>query len=132
MSFEEIPHTADWSIHVWADDLPALLAESAWAMFALAGAELSECKRIVRTFEASAPDSESLLVAFLSELVYLAEQENIAFDQFDIQLKGDRLSVEMQGAPLKSLSKAIKAVTYHNLKIERTERGMEAVIVFDV
>ena len=27
MGFEEIPHTADWSIRVWADDLAGLLAE---------------------------------------------------------------------------------------------------------
>jgi SHS2 domain-containing protein len=38
----------------------------------------------------------------------------------------------MEGAPLKALSKAIKAVTWHNLKVEKTARGLEVEIVFDV
>ncbi len=46
MPFEEIPHTADWSIRVWADDLAGLLAEFARGMNWLAGAELSEGPRI--------------------------------------------------------------------------------------
>jgi SHS2 domain-containing protein len=38
----------------------------------------------------------------------------------------------MDGAALVSMSKAIKAVTYHNLQIRKTERGVEVEIVFDV
>jgi SHS2 domain-containing protein len=38
----------------------------------------------------------------------------------------------MGGAPLQSLDKAIKAVTWHHLKIEETARGLEVEIVFDV
>ena len=132
MGFEEIPHTADWSIHVWADDLVGLLAESARGMNWLAGVELADGPREKRTFETGGPDGESLLVAFLSELVYYAEQENMGFDNFVIEIKHDRLKVEMEGAPLKSLSKTIKAVTWHKLEIQETARGLEVEIVFDV
>ena len=132
MGYEEIPHTADWSIRVWAVDLEGLLAESARGMYWLCGAEFVEQPRIKRSFEAEGIDGESLLVAFLSELVYYAEQEYAGFDDFEISIKNDRLKVEMQGAPLQSLSKAIKAVTWHNLKIEATSRGLEVEIVFDV
>jgi SHS2 domain-containing protein len=132
MGFEEVPHTADWSIRVWADDLAGLLAESAQGMNWLAGVELADRPREKRTFEAGGPDGESLLMAFLSELVYYAEQENMGFDNFVIEVKHDRLKVEMEGAPLKSLSKTIKAVTWHNLKIRETARGLEVKIVFDV
>ncbi len=132
MGFEEIPHTADWALHVWGEDLPTLLSESARGMNWLTGALLDQERRIQRTFECTGADSESLLVAFLSELVYFAEQDHLGFDQFDIQMKGDRLKVTLGGGPLKSISKTIKAATYHNLKIERTARGFEAEIVFDV
>jgi SHS2 domain-containing protein len=132
MGFEEIPHTADWSIRVWADDLAGLLAESARGMNWLAGIELADSPRERRTLETVGPDGESLLVAFLSELIYCAEQENMGFDHFDIQIKHDRLKVEIEGAPLKSLSKAIKAVTWHKLEIKETTRGLEVEIVFDV
>lgn len=132
MGYEEISHTADWSIRVWANDLRGLLVESARGMYWLAGAELADEPRVTQTFEAEEPDGESLLVAFLSELVYYAEQENLGFDRFDIQVKDGRLNVEMGGAPLEKLDKAIKAVTWHNLKINGTARGLEVEIVFDV
>jgi len=132
MGYEEISHTADWSIRVWAEDLAGLLAESAKGMNWLAGAELAQWPRVNKSFEAEEPDNESLLVAFLSELVYYAEQENLGFDDFEISLKNDRLKVEMEGAPLKSLSKAIKAVTWHKLEIRESARGLEVEIVFDV
>ena len=41
---------------------------------------------MTRTFEGRRPDVESLLVAFLSELVYYQEQENLAFDTFDLRV----------------------------------------------
>jgi SHS2 domain-containing protein len=140
MPFEEIPHTADWSIRVWADDLAGLLVESARGMNWLSGAELvlsgaeglADGPRIKKTFEAEEPDGESMLVALLSELVYYAEQEHLGFDDFVIEIKNDTLKVEMEGAPLKSLSKAIKAVTWHKLEIRESARGLEVEIVFDV
>jgi len=132
MGFEEISHTADWSIRVWADDLAGLLVESARGMNWLAGAELADQPRVKQSFEAEGPDGESMLVAFLSELVYYAEQQNLGFDDFAIETKNDRLKAEIEGAPFKSLNKAIKAVTWHNLKIRETAGGLEVEIVFDV
>jgi len=132
MGYEEIPHTADWSIRVWAQDLAGLLVESARGMYWLAGAELAEGPRVNQSFETEEADRESTLVAFLSELVYYAEQENLGFDHFEISTKNDRLNVEMEGAALKSLSKAIKAVTWHQLAIRESARGLEVEIVFDV
>jgi len=133
MGFEEIPHTADWSVRVWAQDLPSLLAESARAMNALAGTVTDPDPRVERAFASEGPDIESLLVAFLSELVYYQEQDHgLAFDTFDVRMSDRQISVTMEGSPITSVDKAIKAVTYHNLKIEETSRGYEVVIVFDV
>jgi SHS2 domain-containing protein len=138
--FEELPHTADWAMRVTAPDLAGLFAESARGMNALAGVKLalSEAEGFAsvpkthRTLNLSAPDTEGLLVAFLSELVYSAEQERLAFDELDIKVEGKTLKAEMSGAPILSLNKSIKAVTYHNLHIRQTARGYEVEIVFDV
>jgi SHS2 domain-containing protein len=83
-------------------------------------------------FESEGMDAESLLVAFLSELVYYHEQENLAFDTFNIQMSAEKISASMEGGEITSVDKAIKAVTFHGLEIEETERGVEATIVFDV
>jgi len=132
MGFEEVSHTADWSARIWAPDLPSLFAEAARAMNSLSGTATGTGPRLKRAFETEAPDSESLLVAFLSELVYCQEQENLAFDTFEVKVASQWLKVEMKGAEIVSVDKAIKAVTYHNLKIEKTEQGFETTIVFDV
>lgn len=132
MGFEEISHTADWSVRVWAEHLPGLFAECARAMNVLSGTQIGGGPRLRRGFEYGAPDAESLLVAFLSELVYYQEQEGLAFDRFDLHVGNGSLKVDMEGARVLSVDKAIKAVTYHNLKILKTGEGLETTIVFDV
>ena len=132
MGFEEVSHTADWSARVWAPDLPTLFKEAARAMNSLSGTVIGTDDRVSRTLELEGPDLESLLVAFLSELVYYQEQENLTFDDFDLRVAGQWLKVAMEGAQIQSVDKAIKAVTYHNLKIERNTEGFETTIVFDV
>lgn len=132
MGFEEISHTADWSVRVWAADLPALFAECARAMNALSGTVIGPGPRLKRWWECEAPDAESMLVAFLSELVYYQEQEGLAFDRFGVQVESGSLKAEMEGAQVLSVDKAIKAVTYHNLRIVETDQGFETTIVFDV
>lgn len=130
--FEELPHTADWQMRVWATSLPGLFAEAARGMNALAGIKPSPGARVRREFEAEAADAESLLVAFLSELVWAAEQENLIFDAFEIVLKDSKLKVKMSGGHILSVNKSIKAVTYHNLQIRKTGDGFQVEIVLDV
>ncbi len=136
MPFREVPHTADWALQVWASDLPGLFREAALGMNALAGMQLSEGPRLSRSFHTESPDAESLLVVFLTELIYYAEQEHLGFDQFAIRFEETpnvmRFQVEMSGAPLERINKVIKAVTYHNLAIRSSEDGLNVTIVFDV
>ena len=137
MPFEELSHTADWSLRIWAADLTQLFAESARGMNALAGTKLAESPRVNKTFSASAEDAESLLVCFLSELVFFAEQETLAFDKIELKIDAREgqscsLSATLSGANILSLNKSIKAVTFHNMQIHQTERGYEVDIVFDV
>ncbi len=130
--FEEVPHTADWAMKVWAEDLASLFAEAAQGMNALSGLVLASGPRLSRTFQHEAQDDETLLVAFLSELIYAQEQESLGFDSFQIDLRPGQLEVDMSGAPVASIEKPIKAVTFHNLKIKRSDRSCETEIVFDV
>ena len=130
--FRELRHTADWEIEVWAHDLAGLFEQAALGMYALSGTQLRAQPRHTRTLALAAPDPESLLVRFLAELLYLGEQDGLGFDTFDLRLDGDRLQAHLSGAPIDIQSKEIKAVTYHNLAVRRTSRGLEVRIVFDV
>lgn len=130
--YREIDHTADWELEVWAPNLPVLLEQAALGMYDLAGAQQSEGTRIVRSFEFQALDSEEMLVTFLSELLFLGEEEGLVFDRFDFTFADNIVHVKMSGVPFTELHKEIKAVTYHNLSIRQTPAGLETRIVFDV
>lgn len=128
----ERPHTADWALEVWAPDAPALLTQAALGMAALMGIQTRSGPRISREFEVSYADLETLLVGFLSEVLYLTHHDGVKFDQFDLQLSPDRLHAAISGQPIDHLAKEIKAVTYHDLRVVETVRGLEATLVFDV
>jgi SHS2 domain-containing protein len=130
--YQEIAHTADWELFVWAPAMPALLEHAARGMYSLMTARLRSSPRQVRDFEIYFQDNESLLVSFLAELLLLYELENIGFDTFNLQIESDHLIANLSGMPVKSIAKEIKAVTYHNLAIRCTATGLEANIVFDV
>lgn len=130
--YVEIEHTADWELKVWAPDISTLFVQAALGMYSLAGARLLSEPRISRTIELQNIDKESLLVEFLSELLYFSEVEEIGFDSFEISFYGNVLNAILHGAPFETLSKEIKAVTYHNLAILKDAGGLEVSIVFDV
>ena len=133
MPFEEIAHTADWAIQVWAEDLGTLLTESARGMYTLANAVAGPGPRVKRELSLEAVDAESLLVTFLEELLYLAESEGLLFDRFTFtNISETKIHAIMEGQVLHSQDKEIKAVTFHNLEIRKSERGLEVEIVFDV
>ncbi len=130
--YQEQPHTADWALTVWAPAMIDLLQQAARGMYALMHARLQSEPREAYRFEIAASDRETLLVTFLAELLYFTQRDEVGFDRFELAQEGDRLIVEVEGAPLESIAKEIKAVTYHNLAVRETERGLEATIVFDV
>ena len=130
--FEERAHTADWALAVWAPDLTSLLEQAARGMYALMGLRLRPEPRVEFAFDVQALDRESLLVSFLSELLYLGQQAEAGFDTFDVQSIEGGIHAHVSGVPIESQAKEIKAVTYHNLTIHDTERGLETTIVFDV
>lgn len=132
MGFRELPHTADVALEVWADDLPSLFSEAARAVNFVAGARLGTGPRQRRSLRLEAIDDESLLVAFLTEMVIAQEQEHLGFDEFELTIEDRGLHGEARGSELTSLAKPIKAVTFHNLSIRRADRGLEVEVVLDV
>lgn len=130
--YQEIAHTADWELHIWAPDMPGLLEQAARGFYALMTARLKSGSRETRSFEIESQDRENMLVSFLTELLLLCELENLGFDTFDLHIDGDQLVANLSGSHLESIAKEIKAVTYHNLAIRETTLGLETNIVFDV
>ena len=68
--FREIEHTADLAIEAWAPDLEDLIRQAAAGLYALMGVEACPEPMVTHSIALSAEDRESLLVAFLTELLY--------------------------------------------------------------
>ena len=134
MGFEEVEHTADEALRIFGTDLAELFLSAAAGLTHLMAADVAEISiKIEKNIELNAIDAESLLVEWLGELVYWAESEMLVFKKFRIlKATNTYFKANIYGGKASRLEKHIKAVTYHNLKIQKTSDGLEATIVFDV
>lgn len=132
--FEEVEHTADKALRIFGSNLKELMIGAARGMTQLMVGDVSKIStEIQKSMRLQAVDSESLLVEWLSELAYWAETEMLVFKKFRItELTDTHLQASAWGAKAAELEKHIKAVTYHNLEIIKTPKGLEVTIVFDV
>lgn len=118
-------------------DLAELFKNAARGMFAImasvdrvgAGEEVS--------VEVCADDLENLLVNWLSELLYLSASKGMLFRRVDIvKIERGRVEGRAFGEPIDQvrheLYGEIKAVTYHELKVEEIEGGWIATVLFDI
>jgi len=130
--FQEIPHTADWSLKVWAPNLSELLIQAVMGMNALMGVQINPQNERSTMFQVTGIDQESLLVSFLNRILYEMELNAAGYARFDLDLKGFTLAVQASGGVLTGIEKTVKAVTYHNIQIQSTDYGLVTTIVLDV
>ncbi len=133
IGFRERAHSADWELEVWAPDLPALLEQAAHGMYDISGVQLVPGVTQERTISLQAADAESLLVRFLSELLWLEQDQQLGFNHISITVDDNyNLNAELRGSSIAKMDKEIKAVTYHNLVVHSSIAGLRVNIVFDV
>jgi SHS2 domain-containing protein len=133
--FEEVSHTADLEIRVYANDLESLFREAAKGMFSLCGIEGLErgISSVKQSISLEAMDYEGLLILFLEELLYRLTEDYMYYDIGRIDIHSEySLKAQLTGTQIKAYQRDIKAVTYHNLNIQRSDDGYAVNIVFDI
>ena len=136
--YEMIDHTADLGIRVYAETLPKLFENVALGMLESI-AELDSIDE-KREFEINVQGDtlEDLLVAFLGELLFQHEVEEILFKRVEIlKFNEDNLSAVAYGEeknPQKHIIYTeIKNVTYHQLKVKQSsDNKWETLVIFDL
>ena len=134
--FEIVNHTADVGIIAHGADMNEAFANAAKGLFSLI-TELDDVEEVMhRDIELTAPDQESLLVAWLNEFIYLFDAEQIIFKKFDItQLSQTHLKARSYGYKVDSarhkLKIGVKAATYHMLKVDESN-GSKVQVLFDI
>jgi SHS2 domain-containing protein len=131
VTFDWVEHTGEIELTVEACSAEQVLAEATVAVAQLLGRG-GEGVPVVHELVVDATDRPALLVAWLEELVFLAETEAfvperiVGIEMTDHHTRG---SVEgRQGRP----SHLVKAVTYHDLVFKQSDGGWRAQVVLDV
>ncbi len=131
--FEEVPHTADWAYYVWGPDYASLFLQATQGLYALVGATFAPPLGISRTIRVGGIDYESLLVAWLNEVLHVQDSENLGLTQIQITtLQPPVLEATVNLSTVQQWKKDVKAVTYHNIAITPTSTGLEVTLVLDV
>ena len=136
--FEVFEHTADAGIVAWGETLADAFDQAARGMYSL----MVDIDRVesteTRQIALRSPDRERLLADWLQELLFLTETEGLVFAQFDVRLdpSGCVLEATVGGEPL-DVSRHepaydIKAVTRHQLKVEREANSWRVRVLFDI
>jgi SHS2 domain-containing protein len=130
-------HTADKGIVAHADSLADLYAGAAVGMFAGMYALEGFTPTLTREISVRAADRESLLVAWLQELIFWFEVEDEVYTEATVlEVTETSLTATVSGCKLGSeivqIGAAVKAVTYHGLSLREVADGWEATLLFDV
>ncbi|MBI2487591.1 MAG: archease [Deltaproteobacteria bacterium] len=137
MNYEILDHTADVCVRVYGKSFDELLRNAAYAMMEL----ITDREKIIPSqkieIKTKGETKEELLVHWLGDILYLHQAKKMVFRDFEVhiisetQVKGkafgEKIDLEKH-----ELSSDIKAVTYHNLKIETLDNGLKVDIVFDI
>ncbi|MFH1128499.1 MAG: archease [Candidatus Omnitrophota bacterium] len=136
-NYEIIEHTADIGIRVKGKDLADLFKNAAQAIFEISTEKLpTKDKEKHKIFVAQKATSlEELFINWLNEVLSLSSAEGLIFEDFQMT-KIDEFNVEAiaLGSDITNYktNTEIKAATYHQLKVEKTNSGWLAEVIFDV
>lgn len=121
-------HTADLAIEADGEDLGAALAEAARAVTeVVTGRPPPQQADLEVVFTLEAPDEQALVVAFLSELLWILESQGILWcvGGATVEAGGPGWRVRAAGngvlydPHLHGHGVEVKAVTYHDLQVRR-------------
>ncbi|HEV2660272.1 MAG TPA: archease [Ktedonobacteraceae bacterium] len=135
--YEVFEHTADVGIHAYGSTLAELFIHAAQGMESLMVAPEQVRSLTSREIAVEGHDSVSLLIAWLNELIFLFDTEYLLLRAFVIDEISEthltaRASGEAYDAQRHDLSSAIKAVTWHEAAVTRSDYGYKARIIFDI
>lgn len=140
LSVQFFDHTGDLGVTLAAPTRDALFAAAAAAFTQAVTEPATVQPRRALTIDVRAEDLETLLVDWLSELLYRFEVDQWLTASVeaavDEEPRGFHLHATAHGETFDSARHAakviIKGVTYHALSIGQTPEGWTATVVFDI
>jgi protein archease len=134
--FREFEHTGDLGIEVRAPSRAELFSRAAIALGRLMVAVDGIAAVERRTVEAGAESDDDLMHDVLADALNLFLADGFIWRDATAEERPGGVAVTLIGEPFDrgrhDLLTEVKAVTYHELKVERAAGGWRARIIFDV
>src|ERR1700688_2382693 len=135
--FEILEHPADVCFRAYGATLEELFANAALALISISGEieKIEEHER--REIVATGDDTESLLYAWLAEIVAVADANRLVLRRVEVNSLGEGRVIgaaygERYDRDRHRAGTAIKAVTYHKFLVHQSEGGCMAEVFLDL
>jgi SHS2 domain-containing protein len=138
--YEFLEHTADVAVRAYGGSLKELFTSSALAMFSVLVSKKKNrpapaLKEVIIKIEEE--ELEDLLKCWLDELLFYFSSQRLILRRIKALVIKDHLLeanvlLEVFGEDYFEGANEIKAVTYHELKVEKIRNRWQANIIFDV
>ncbi|HMD97742.1 MAG TPA: archease [Terriglobia bacterium] len=141
LPFRILEHTADVGFEAFGRTKEEVFANAGRALYSLMVDLDSICPRKDLRIETSVSgddaDASGLLVNWLSELLYLYDAEDWLLRDFEIRsLSGRSICAVARGEKFDrarhQIKLLVKAITYHQLALEKTKSGWRAQVYVDI
>ena len=135
--YELIDHTADIGIRAFGKNLPELFRNAAIGLFEMMTDLEKVAHRETQEIRLEEKNAEDLFIRWLQELLYRFSVDQTFYGDFQFkELTEQKLFAVIRGEKIDdrkhTLKKEVKAVTYHALKVEKTEEGWVGEVIFDI
>jgi SHS2 domain-containing protein len=134
--YQILPHTADVRLKVFGKTKEELFKNAVSGMAQILKKTPPKADQpLAEKISVKSPDINSLLVDFLSEVLYQSQVNHAVYRDVKFSKFAEtELVAEISGFKVDEFDEEIKAVTYHELEIKKSPAGgiFETIIVFDV
>jgi SHS2 domain-containing protein len=137
-NFEILPHTADVRLKIFGKTKKELFKNAVLGMAKILESrkqKVESRKQIKTKVNIKSQDINSLLVDFLSEILYQSQINHAVYREIKLsKFSDDELEGEISGFKIEKFDEDIKAVTYHELDIKKNPLSnlFETIIIFDI
>jgi SHS2 domain-containing protein len=136
-AYRRLEHTADVKVEIYGADLAELFTNAATCLFDLI-LDIKTVRKVQSVpVSLKSADLSELFLDWLRELLFLFSTRSLAVrrveigsiepTQMEATVFGEEFDAERHG-----LKVEVKTPTYHQYRIEKTDKGYTATVIFDV
>ena len=130
MKYEFLSHTADLRIRVFGKNLAEIINNSLLVLKDFLEPELTQ-EKIKENIEIEGQGVD-LLINFLSEVLAQIYIKKTVFEKFKGEIGEKKIKGKIFGFKFKNISKDIKAITYHQAKLEKKDKKFIFEFIIDI